>query len=136
MARLRATAAIGAFAAIAALTLRALSAEAADIAVLQGLDKVTARVSPIRAPVGETVAFGALEITVLRCEKKPPEEPPDIAAFLEIRDRTPGKAPVLRFHGWMFASSRALSALDHPVYDVWVVDCRRSVDSSSDDNSP
>ena len=67
--------------------------------------------------------FGTLEIIVRTCQKTPPEEPPESAAFLEIRDAKPGEAAVVLFTGWMFASSPALSALEHPVYDVWVLDC-------------
>lgn len=92
-------------------------------AVLRGLDKITARVSTIDAPVGTTVRFGTLAITVRACHKQPPIEPPDVAAFLEIDDLKPGEAAARVFTGWMFASSPALSALQNPVYDVWVVDC-------------
>ena len=103
----------------------------ANTAVLQGLDKVTARISSIRAPVGVPVHFGSLEIVVRACRKTPPEEPPEAAAFLEIRDIKPGEAPVEVFSGWMFASSPALSALEHPVYDISVVDCINASSSSS-----
>lgn len=92
-------------------------------AILQGLDKVTARVSEIEAPLHRLVRFGTIEIIVRACYKTPPEEPPESAAFLEIRDAKPGEATVALFTGWMFASSPALSALEHPVYDVWVLDC-------------
>ncbi len=92
-------------------------------ALLQGLDKVTARISPIEAKIGEPVRFGALEISVRRCVKRPPEELPESAALLDIREVRPGEEPVSIFRGWMFASSPALSALEHPVYDVWVKDC-------------
>ena len=102
----------------------------ATVAVLQGLNKVTARVSAIDAPVGRAVRFGTLEITAHTCHKAPPEEPPESAAFLEIRDLKPGEPPVELFVGWMFASSPALSALEHPVYDVWVIDCRISAPPS------
>lgn len=93
-------------------------------AVLQGLDKVTARVERIEAQVGQKVTFGALEIVVRGCRKSPPEDPPEKAAFLEIWELKPGEAAVSLFKGWMFASSPALSALEHPVYDVWVLDCK------------
>ena len=98
----------------------------APVAVLQGLNKVTARVSAIDAPVGRAVRFGTLEITAHTCHKAPPEEPPESAAFLEIRDLKPDEPPVELFVGWMFASSPALSALEHPVYDIWVLDCREA----------
>lgn len=93
------------------------------IAVLQGLDKVTARTTIIEAPVGQEVMFGRLGITPRACLKTPPTEPPESAAFLEIRSLEPGEPPRTDFVGWMMASSPALSALEHPVYDVWVIDC-------------
>lgn len=107
-------------------------ARAETVAVLQGLDKVTARISTISAPVGESVRFGSLHIDVRACHKRPPEELPESAAFLVIDDVKPGEAPVRIFSGWMFASSPALSALEHPVYDVTVVDCRNAASSSSE----
>jgi hypothetical protein len=116
----RGRAAIVAVALVAAFGARAAQA----VAVLQGLDKVTARVSTFEAPIDQPVRFGTLEITVKTCNKRPPEEPPESAAFLEIRELRPGEAPVERFTGWMFASSPGLNGLEHPVYDVWVLDCR------------
>jgi hypothetical protein len=91
--------------------------------VLQGLDKVTARISELRADVGKPLRFGTLEVTARACVKAPPIEPPESAAFLEIRDTGPASDGALVFSGWMFASTPALSALEHPVYDVWVLDC-------------
>ena len=96
-------------------------------AILQGLDKVTARVSKIEAPIGQTVRFGSLEIIVRHCDKRPPEETPESAAFLDIWEVRPGEAARDLFRGWMFASSPALSAMEHPVYDVWVLDCADEV---------
>jgi hypothetical protein len=113
------------------VALIAAPAAAREIAVLQGLDKVTARISTFDAPVDEPVRFGSLEITARSCQKRPPEETPESAAFLEIRDIKPGEAPVSVFTGWMFASSPALNALEHPVYDVWVIDCKNDSSSSA-----
>jgi len=93
-------------------------------AMLQGLDKTTARVSSFAAPIGIPSRFGTLQITARTCHKKPPTEPPESAAFLEIVDVRPDSPAIPVFSGWMFASSPAISALEHPVYDVWVVDCR------------
>lgn len=98
----------------------------ADIVVLQGLDKVTARVSTFEARVGETVRFGTLEIRPRYCDRTPPEEPPESAAFLDIYEAKPGEERIDLFHGWMFASSPALNPLEHPVYDVWVLECKRT----------
>lgn len=102
--------------------------------LLQGLDKVTARVTTIEAALDRPVRFGTLEIIARRCFKRPPEESPESAAFLDIREIRPGEAPQQLFVGWMFASSPALSALEHPVYDVWVKDCLNV--KSSDDSAP
>ena len=96
------------------------------VAVLRGLDKVTARISRIIAPIDQIVRFGTLEIRARHCQKRPPEETPETSAFLEILEVKPGEAPLPLFAGWMFASSPALSALEHPVYDVWVIDCKIS----------
>ncbi len=105
---------------------QAAAPEPVRIAVLKGLDKVTARITTIEAPIDETVRFGTLRIVVRTCRKRPPEEPPETTAFLEIEEVRPGRLPTRLFSGWMFASSPALSALEHPVYDVWVTDCRIS----------
>jgi hypothetical protein len=108
-----------------------------QIAVLQGLDKVTARVSPVRAALGIPTYFGSLEIVARSCRETPPTEPPESAAFLEIRELPPasdqGAPPTDLFTGWMFASSPAVSPLEHPVYDVWVVDCEEPIASSEAD---
>ena len=94
------------------------------VAVLQGLDKITARVSDIEAPVGKAVRFGSLSITVRDCERNRPEDRPESAAFLQIDELRPGEESVRRFSGWMFAQSPALSSLENPVYDVILLDCK------------
>ena len=104
---------------------------AEDGALLQGLDKVTARVSTFEAPQDEPVRFGTLEVVVRTCSKAPPEEPPESTAFLEIYNVRPGEERIRVFSGWMFASSPALSAMEHPVYDIWVVDCINDDSSAS-----
>lgn len=91
--------------------------------VLQGLDKVTGRLSTMTVDVGQKTQFGALDIHVRVCYTRPPEEAPENSAFLEIVEHMPaGQAKV--FSGWMFSSSPALSAMEHPVYDVWVLKCQ------------
>lgn len=105
----------------------------AEVAVLQGLDKVTARISTLDAPIGEAVQFGSLEITAESCQKAPPEETPESAAFLEIVDVRPDSESVQLFNGWMYASSPAVSAMEHPVYDVWVIDCKSDEDIAAEE---
>ncbi len=109
----------------------AAPAAAAEVAVLQGLDKITARISTFEAPVDQIVRFGTFEIIARTCHKTPPEEPPERAAFLEITEVRPDSPSAPIFTGWMFASSPALSAVEHPVYDVWVIDCKSTSSSAA-----
>jgi len=95
-----------------------------DTLVLQGLDKVTARIWTFDARIGQVVRFGTLEIRPRFCNRTPPEEPPETSAFLDIYEARIGEDRNDLFHGWMFSSSPALNALEHPVYDVWVLDCK------------
>ena len=116
-----------------------VAAEPYGSAVLQALDKVTARVSTFEAPVGDSVRFGTLHIIARACDKRPPEETPESAAFLDISEIKLGEPTEGVYRGWMFASSPALAAMEHPVYDVWVVDCNRPFkthSSSSAETSP
>ena len=91
---------------------------------LQGLDKQTARVFILDAAVGRPVEFGTLKIVVDRCEKSPMEDRQESMALLTITEEKQSNASKKLFSGWMFASSPALSALDHPVYDVWIKECK------------
>ena len=95
------------------------------VATMQALDKITARISTLSAPVGVARQFGTLEVTVQRCAFHPPEETPENAAFVVINDLgyDPSVAPAEVFSGWMFSSSPAISALEHPVYDITLLAC-------------
>ena len=99
------------------------------VAVLQGVDKITGRISTIDVPLDTPVSFGTLTLTARVCDKKPPEETPESTAFIEITEQKQDEGATEIFRGWMFASSPAVSALEHPVYDVWVVDCKSEVKS-------
>ena len=102
-----------------------------DTVVLGALDKVTARVNTLKGLVGMPVKFGTLEITAETCVTTPPEDPPESASFLQIFQIQEDRGEQQVFSGWMFASSPALSAMDHPVYDIWVLGCEDSSSSSS-----
>jgi hypothetical protein len=104
---------------------------AEPVALLQGLDKVAARISDFAAPVGAPVRFGTLSITVRDCETNPPEDRPESAAFLQISEVRRGEPEKQVFSGWMFASSPALNALEHPVYDIELLGCRAASASSA-----
>jgi len=106
-----------------------------NTAVLRWLDKSTARAETLSVPVGETLRIHTLEIIIRACVERPPEEPPESAAFLDVWEVKPGEPTQEVFRGWMFASSPALSAMEHPVYDLWVLDCRNSDSTSSSESS-
>ena len=98
--------------------------------ILRALDKVTATTQDYTVKVGDTLKYGSLSIDAVHCEKRPPEELPETFAFLKIKDakldgtgKETGEAETV-FSGWMFASRPAVSALDHGVYDVWVIGCK------------
>ncbi|MDE0050113.1 MAG: DUF2155 domain-containing protein [Rhodospirillales bacterium] len=94
-----------------------------EVAVLQALDKVVARTSELEAPLDRPVRFGTLRIIVRACHAAPPEEPPENAAFLEIDEVHHDESAVRLYTGWMFSSTPGLAALEHPVYDIWVLAC-------------
>jgi hypothetical protein len=103
--------------------------------IMGGLDKITARTVRIIAPVGVTVRFKKLLITPRTCHVRPPEETPETSVFVEVSEPAPQGDGLQRlFSGWMFASSPGLNALEHPVYDVWVVGCH--VDDPSNPGAP
>ncbi|MFM8988813.1 MAG: DUF2155 domain-containing protein [Alphaproteobacteria bacterium] len=99
-------------------------------ATLQALEKVAGRVHRMDAVVGQPARWAGLDVTVRACMLRASDDVPDSVAFVEVSERRPGSDVVVRiFSGWMFASSPAISALEHPVYDVWLVECRTSLAS-------
>lgn len=98
------------------------------VVAFAGLDKVTGRIITFDVYIDETVQFGALQITPRACYSRPPNETQRTSVFLEV-DLVSLKQTVTRiFTGWMFADSPALNAVDHSVYDIWLVDCKQSSD--------
>lgn len=100
---------------------------------LRSLDKITARTMTFDARVGTTIKFGSIYIKILSCQKPDLQERDDAASFLQIWEITPDDISKWIFSGWMFASSPALSAMDHPIYDVWVIDCLDDGSKKTDD---
>jgi hypothetical protein len=99
--------------------------------VFAGLDKITGRTIKFDAAIGETVQFGALQVTPRACYTRPPTEATNTDAFVEV-DEVTLKGEIKRiFTGWMFASSPGLHAVEHPIYDVWLTDCSSPVETSS-----
>ena len=116
---------LGAFVTLEASAQTTSASIRGDIVVVRGLDRITARVTDMEIALGEARSFGRLVITARVCYSRPPEEPPETSAFLEIQEFRHGESqPTPLFTGWMFASSPALSAMEHAVYDVWVIACK------------
>jgi hypothetical protein len=92
-------------------------------AVFFGLDKITGRIISFDAAIGETVQFGALQVTARACYTRPPTEATNTDAFVQVDEVTLQGEIKRIFSGWMFASSPGLHAVEHPIYDVWLTDC-------------
>ncbi len=92
--------------------------------ILRGLDKITGQAANIDAPIGLPVHYATLTITAHWCYSTPPSETPETTAFLTIDDHRPDKPPRQVFSGWMWASTPSLNAMQHPLYDVWVISCK------------
>ncbi len=115
----------------AALTLLAVSANPAfaERAIIRGLDKSTGHASDYALTIGRPARIGTLEVIARACDKSAPEDTPEVRIYVEVFDHPPvreGEEAERReiFHGWLFASSPSISAVDHPTYDIWAIDCR------------
>jgi hypothetical protein len=93
-------------------------------AVFSGLDKISGKISTFEVPVGQTVKFGALSVTPRVCYSRSATENPQTTGFVEVDELTLDKKMQRIFTGWMFASSPGLNGVEHPVYDVWLNDCK------------
>lgn len=93
-------------------------------AVFSGLDKITGRIVSFEVKVDETVQFGALQMTPRVCFTKPQTETPNTTSFVEVEETGTDGGTRKVFSGWMFASSPGLHGIEHPVYDIWLVDCK------------
>ncbi len=106
------------------------------MAAFSGLDKITGRITTFEAAIGETVQFGALQVTARACYSRPPTETPLTDGFVEV-DEVTLQGEVRRiFTGWMFAASPGLHAVEHPIYDVWLTDCKGAAPAVADVQPP
>jgi hypothetical protein len=101
----------------------------AERAVIRGLDKVTGHARDYTLTLGRATRIGTLDVVARACTKSAPEETPEVRIYVEVFENpaAQGEAQPERveiFHGWLFASSPGLNAVEHPVYDIWAVDCR------------
>jgi hypothetical protein len=70
------------------------------------------------------VQFGALQVTPRVCYTRPPTDTPNTDAFVEVDEVTLQGEVKRIFTGWMFAASPGLHGVEHPIYDVWLTDCK------------
>jgi hypothetical protein len=96
------------------------------VLMMRGLDKITGRPTSITAPIGKPVHFATLTITARFCYSTPASETPETAAIVQIEDNRPDQSARRIFSGWMYGSSPGLNAVEHPLYDVWVISCNNA----------
>ena len=104
----------------------ALQAEPIEgiVAEIQILDKITAKVITLKVEVNDSIQFESLNIEIYACYKKPPEEIPEDLVLLRIYDEMSETGKELVYQGWMISSSPATTPLEHPIYDLWLKDCK------------
>ena len=110
-----------------------------NVGTFQGLDKITARIKTFEIKVGVPTRFGILDINLQKCVYSKPLDEPESIAYIKVLDKsdkyseTKYKSPI--FEGWIFASSPALNALEHPVYDVSLISCKKDKTLSNKSSS-
>lgn len=119
-------------AAAACFAMAPVASEAARIenpvAVFSGIDKITGRITNFDVYIGETVQFGALQVTPKVCYSRDDTEAQKVTTFVEVDEITLDRKIRRIFTGWMFADSPGLNAVEHPVYDVWLIECKAKSD--------
>lgn len=119
---------------VAGLTLSAPSFAAeieTNAALMQAMDKVTGRVNKITVPVNSKVTFGDFSLVLRSCKKRPAEETPENFAFIDVTDKSFGTDEYNIFRGWVLSSTPGISAIEHPIYDVWLLECIDTKDDNT-----
>ncbi|MCM2294302.1 DUF2155 domain-containing protein [Allorhizobium sp. BGMRC 0089] len=98
------------------------------VAVFSGLDKITGKITEFDAYINETVQFGSLQVTPRVCYSSDDSEAQHVDGFVQVDEITLDRRIRQIFSGWMFADSPALNAVEHPIYDVWLKDCKQKSD--------
>jgi hypothetical protein len=106
------------------------------VAVFSGIDKITGRITTFDVYIGETVQFGALQVTPRVCYNRDDTEAQKTTTFVEVDEITLDRKIRRIFTGWMFADSPGLNAVEHPVYDVWLQSCKAKSDLPPPDDAP
>ncbi len=121
--------AMGLFGIVAAIPSAATAARIENpVAVFSGIDKITGRTTKFDVYINETVQFGALQVTPRVCYTRDDTEAAQTTTFVEVDEITLDRKIRRIFTGWMFAASPGLNAVEHPVYDVWLEDCKTRSD--------
>lgn len=94
------------------------------LAVFAGLDKITGRITTFEIPVNEVRRFGALNVYPRICNSRPPTEKPNTTSFVQVDENLLSGGTRRIFSGWMLAESPGLNAVEHPMFDVWLIGCR------------
>ena len=94
-----------------------------NAALMQAMDKVTGRVNKITVPVNSKISFGDFSLVLRTCKKRPAEETPENFAFIDVADKSFGTDEYNIFRGWVLSSTPGISAIEHPIYDVWLLEC-------------
>ena len=102
---------------------------AGQTVILQILDKITAKVKSLEVDVNDKVIFESLNIEIYACHANPPEETPEDFVLLKIFDNINIENSKLIYQGWMISSSPAATPLEHPIYDLWLKECKIDTDS-------
>ena len=105
-------------------------------AVFSGLDKITGRIISFDVAINETVQFGALQVVPRACHTRPPTETQNTNAFIEVSEVTLQGEVRRIFGGWMYASSPGLHAIEHPIYDIWLTDCKQPLNKVAEEPAP
>ena len=105
-------------------------------AVFSGLDKITGRIISFDVAINETVQFGALQVVPRVCNTRPPTETQNTNAFIEVSEVTLQGEVRRIFTGWMYASSPGLHAVEHPIYDIWITDCKAPLTKVAEEPAP
>ena len=99
-----------------------------DVGIFQGLDKITARIKTFEIKVGVPKKFGVLDINLQKCVYSKPLDEPESIAYIKVLNKSEKYSSSIDkstiFEGWIFASSPALNAMEHPVYDVSLISCK------------
>jgi hypothetical protein len=102
-----------------------------NAALMQSMDKLTGRVKKITVPVNSQIKYGDFSLVLRACKKNPPEETPENFAFVDVTDKSLGDEEYNIFRGWMLSSAPGINAIEHPIYDVWLLECLDSDVSSA-----